>query len=726
MNGRASTALAIALLALAGYAQNVTGSGPQESSTATRLPTLFIIGDSTVNNSTKGQLGWGTPVAAFFDKARIKVENRARGGRSSRTYISEGLWDQVLAEMKPGDFVLMQFGHNDGGPINDTSRARGSIRGTGDQLEEIDNLLTKKHEIVHTYGWYIRRYVADTKAKGATPIILSLVPRNIWKDGKVVRAAADYGLWAAQSAKAESALFIDLNDIVAKRYEADGLEKVQTEYFTTTDHTHTTPAGAWLNAASVVEGLKQLKGCLLATYLLSKPETVSPSNQDTRYNVLFIASDDLRPELGCYGNQIIKTPNIDRLAARGTRFERAYCQYPLCNPSRTSLLTNRYPTQTGVMDNNVYFRVKHSDYVTLPQYFKMNGYATLRAGKIFHGGIDDMVSWTEGGEPTDPAITERGTPNAPAAAPRPSTTATGAGQSRAAQSDRIVVLEGNGESHGDYKTATRAIQYLEKYKDKPFFLAVGLVKPHSPPTAPKKFFDLYDPGKMPLPPDFASSPAAPPGFPEISIAKRNADLFIGRDSLPNEAREMIRAYYASVSFMDEQVGRVIGALDRLNLRDNTIVVFWGDHGYHLGEKGKWSKAYSLYEVGTRTPLIIAVPGAKAQVSERTVQLLDMYPTLVELCGLRRPQGIEGHSLGPLLRDPRATWNHPAFTVTLYQGKLGKSVRVERWHYVEWDEGQAGAMLFDHSNDPREVKNLAEDPAYAKTVQEMKRLLKRLP
>ena len=315
------------------------------------------------------------------------------------------------------------------------------------------------------------------------------------------------------------------------------------------------------------------------------------ATETPKYNVLFIASDDLRPELGCYGNPIIKTPNIDRLSARGTRFERAYCQYPLCNPSRTSLLTSRYATQTGVMDNNIYFRVKHPDYVTLPQYFKMNGYSTLRAGKIFHGGIDDLVSWTEGGEPIDPAITERGNPN-PQTAPRPGAAATGAGQSRAAQSDRIVVLEGNGESHGDYKTATRAIQY--------------------------------------------------------------------------------------------------------------------------------------YEIGTRTPLIIAVPGTKAQVSERPVQLLDMYPTLVELCGLPPPQGIEGHSLGPLLRDPKATWNYPAFTVTLYQGKLGKSVRVERWHYVEWDEGQAGAMLFDHSKDPRELKNLAAYAAYAKTVQEMKLLMKQLP
>src|SRR5262249_29333210 len=168
-------------------------------------------------------------------------------------------------------------------------------------------------------------------------------------------------------------------------------------------------------------------------------------------------------------------------------------------------------------------------------------------------------------------------------------------------------------------------------KDRPFFLAMGSAKPHSPPSAPKKFFDMYDPEKIPLPPDFATRPAAPPGFPEISIARRNTDLFIGRDASPAEAREMIRAYYASVSFMDEQVGRVLDAVERLKLRDKTTILFWGDHGYHLGEKGKWSKAYSLYEVATRVPLIIVMPETKPGVSPRTVQLLDLYPMLIDLC-----------------------------------------------------------------------------------------------
>lgn len=225
----------------------------------------------------------------------------------------------------------------------------------------------------------------------------------------------------------------------------------------------------------------------------------------------------------------------------------------------------------------------------------------------------------------------------------------------------------------DYRMATRAIEFLEKYKDQPFFLAIGAAKPHSPPAAPQKFFDLYDANNMPLPADFSPRPVAPAGFPEISIARRNTDLFIGREASPAEAREMIRAYYAAVSFMDEQVGRVLDAVNRLKLSEKTIIVFLGDHGYHLGEKGKWSKAYSLFEIATRVPLMIAGPNIKAGVSQRTVQLLDLYPTLVELCGLpkpyQKPARLEGHSLTSLLRNPKANWNHPAFSMGVTRTSL---------------------------------------------------------
>ena len=457
--------------------------------------------------------------------------------------------------------------------------------------------------------------------------------------------------------------------------------------------------------------------CLAAlAALLSGPQS-STATQKPRYNVIVIASDDLRATLGSYGNTIVKTPNLDKLAARGVRFERAYTQYPLCNPSRSSLLTGKYPTQTDVLDNEHYFRALHPELVSLPQHFKANGYVSLRAGKIFHGGIDDTEAWTEGGEARNFTGAKRPPSNADSA-------------ERIAHSDRIVVLEGNGENNDDYRMATQAIEFLERYKDKPFFLALGMARPHSPPTAPKKFFDLYDANKISLPVDFSTRPQAPAGFPEISIARRNTDLFINREATERDAREMIRAYYASVSFMDEQVGRVLDAIDRLKLRDNTIILFWGDHGYHLGEKGKWSKAYSLFEVATRVPFIIAGPGVAKGVSPRTVQLLDMYPTLVDLCGLPQPyespSRLEGHSLVSLLRNPRSRWDHPAFSVVQYQGKLGKSVRTERWHYVSWDEGRAGEMLLDLANDPNELKNLAADPAYARTVSEMRKLLTQIP
>ena len=460
--------------------------------------------------------------------------------------------------------------------------------------------------------------------------------------------------------------------------------------------------------SSILGGLLVVWACGLWLRPAAPPEL----QRVEKYNVLFIVSDDLRPELGSYGNRLIKTPNLDRLAARGVRFDRAFAQFPLCNPSRTSLLTGRYPTQTGVLDNETYFRAAHPDWVSLPQYFKQHGYAALRTGKIFHGGIDDTGAWTEGGEPR--AF------SGPRREPRTD------GASRAEQSDRIITLEGEGESNGDYRTASRAIEYLEKYREQPFFLAVGFAKPHSPPAAPKKFFDLYDPARIPLPPDFATQPAAPPGFPEISIPRRNTDLFIGREASPSDAREMIRAYDASVSFMDAQVGRVIEALDRLKLRERTIIVFFGDHGYHLGEKGKWSKAYSLYEIATRVPLIIAWPQAPARTLGQTVQLLDLYPTLIELCRLPKLQGLEGQSLAALLRNPKLNWNQPAYSVTRYQGKLGRSVSTERWHYAEWDEGRAGAMLFDHRADPLELKNLVDDPRHAGTIREMRLQLTQIP
>ena len=236
------------------------------------LPTLFLIGDSTVRTGSKGngengQWGWGAPIADFFDKTRINVQNRAWGGTSSRTFQTQGFWDRVLADLEPGDYVIMQFGHNDAGPLNDRQRARGTIRGIGDETEEIDNLLTGRHEVVHTYGWYLRKFVTDTRSKGATPIICSPIPRNNWPDGKVGRASQSYALWAAEAAKAEGAAFIDLNELIAGRYEQMGRPRVTSVCFPPGEHTHTSAFGAQINVACVVEGLRSLTDCPLLGYL---------------------------------------------------------------------------------------------------------------------------------------------------------------------------------------------------------------------------------------------------------------------------------------------------------------------------------------------------------------------------------------------------------------------------------------------------------------------------
>lgn len=240
-----------------------------------RLPRLYLIGDSTVRVGTSGQRGWGEEFGPFFDQTRLEVVNRAIGGRSSRTFQTEGRWDLVLADLQPGDFVIMQFGHNDGGLINDDSRARGSLRGIGEETEEIDNLMTGQPEVVRTYGWYMRKYIRDTLEKGATPIVCSPVARKLWEDGRIVRDR--YGPWARQSAEAAGALFLDLNEIIALRYEALGPEAV--EKFFADERTHTTVEGARFNAESVILGLKAFPSNPLEPYLSAVGIQISRSER---------------------------------------------------------------------------------------------------------------------------------------------------------------------------------------------------------------------------------------------------------------------------------------------------------------------------------------------------------------------------------------------------------------------------------------------------------------
>ncbi len=461
---------------------------------------------------------------------------------------------------------------------------------------------------------------------------------------------------------------------------------------------------------------------LLITGLLITDHSVHSAE---KLNVLFIATDDWRPEIACYGAKGMITPNVDKLAAGAVRFDRAYCQFPLCNPSRTSLLTGRYPTTTGVMDNTVDFRKAHPDWVSLPQHFKDNGYFAGATGKIFHGSMDDPKAWSE----VRRAVVPAGHGIKPPPGWQPAKPGPGGKKVRQdpALSDRIVVMDGDGEDHPDFYAAQNGIAMIEEKKDQPFFIAVGFTKPHSPPTAPKRFFDMHDAAKIELPPDFATRPAAPVGFPKASIPARSGDLFINRDASPDDARKMIQAYRASASWTDWNIGRVLDALDRLGLAEKTLVVFWGDHGYHLGEKGKWSKHASLFEVGARVPLVVRLPktAGNGKVSPRTVEFVDLFPTLAELCALPQPAGLEGQSFAALLRDPQAAWEHPAFTVSAANG-YGHAVRTERWRYAEYEGGNGGAMLFDEQADPHEMKNLAADPAHTAVVAEMKALLRQLP
>jgi iduronate 2-sulfatase len=439
-----------------------------------------------------------------------------------------------------------------------------------------------------------------------------------------------------------------------------------------------------------------------------------------KMNVLLIISDDMRNELGCYASTLAKTPNLDKLAAAGVKFDRAYCQFPLCGPSRSSMLTGRYPGTIGVIGNRTWFGDKHPDVVSLPKHFKNSGYTSIRVGKIFHGGIDDTEAWSIDGQIRTLAGVPKDTPK-PATETDPDDVVKEVPpEVRDNKSDRRVVLEGKGETHGDSKAADRAIRYLRENKDRPFFMGCGFVKPHSPLEAPQAFYDLWEVDKIPLPVDFASQPTVPEGFPAGSIRPKNADLFIGRDASPQEAREMIRAYLASAAFMDWNVGRVLGELDALGLREKTIIVFWGDHGYQLGEKGKWSKAGSLWEQGARTPFFICDPREQTagKTCARVVEMIDLYPTLVELCGLEQPAGLDGRSLAPLLKEPSLEWNHPAHTVWSEDGKAfsGVLIRDERWRFGEFFGRGAGKMLVDPANDPNELKNLADLPEHGAVVE----------
>ncbi|MEO7412456.1 MAG: sulfatase [Opitutaceae bacterium] len=429
-------------------------------------------------------------------------------------------------------------------------------------------------------------------------------------------------------------------------------------------------------------------------------------------NVLFIAVDDLAAAIGCYGDAIAKTPHLDRLAASGVRFDRAYNQLPLCNPSRASVLTGLRPDTTKVYDLERHFRDELPAVVTLPQAFRRAGWWTGRVGKIYHydvprgigtNGLDDAPSWDQVVNPRGRDVTEEAqivnpTPTKPVSAAL-----------------SWLAAEGTDAEQTDGMVATEAIRLMTEQRDRPFFLGVGFFRPHTPYVAPKKYFDLYPLEKIRL-------PAAPAkdrdDIPSLALAHNNLVPNYGLDEL--SCRRALQAYYACVSFVDAQVGRVLDALDHLGLAQNTIVVLWSDHGYHLGEHlGAWQKR-TLFEEAARAPLFIRGPRAagNGRASPAVVEFVDIYPTIAELAGVPAPADLAGRSLVPLLENPTRTWSGQAFSQVLRPNDghpvMGRSVRTERWRYTEWDNGRAGVELYDHDHDPHEFNNLARDPAQQTT------------
>jgi len=443
-----------------------------------------------------------------------------------------------------------------------------------------------------------------------------------------------------------------------------------------------------------------------------------------RPNVLFIAVDDLRPMLGCYGDTTARSPCIDAFAATATRFDRAYCQFALCNPSRASLLSGRRPETLGVVTLAKFLRDGNPDLVTLPEHFKAHGYETRSYGKIFHvtnGNHDDEASWS-----------------VPPWPPRRPTKAVAAGDagpvdetSDHSDDDPAVVAEGADDDLADGKIATKAIEALGELSGRPFFLAVGFHKPHLPFVAPRPYWNRYDPATLPLPSN-AAPPAGAPAFASNDSAELRRYRGIPPQGPPvgdAEARRLIHGYHACVSFVDAQVGRVLDELDRLGLADSTVVVLWADHGYHLGEQGTWTKR-TTWEIATRVPLLIRVPGrgrAGAAVGA-IVELLDVYPTLVDACGLPMPPRLEGRSLAPLLDDPARDWPHVARSLIAKQAPelggaiRGRAIRTPRYRWIEWTGTplpQPVQELYDHAGDPAETRNIADTPAGRAAIEEIR-------
>ncbi|MFZ5829118.1 MAG: sulfatase [Planctomycetota bacterium] len=471
---------------------------------------------------------------------------------------------------------------------------------------------------------------------------------------------------------------------------------------------------------------------LLFTTVTSAVSEVAAA--ESRPNVLFIAVDDMRPQLGCYGDQLVKSPNIDQLAARGMVFDQAYCQQALCSPSRISLLSGRYPATSGIYAIGPTLRSAMPDIVTLPQHFKNHGWFTRSLGKVYHVGIDDPDSWSvPSWQSKTPRYGPKGTAMVRAWAAEMK--AKGIKEEKKGKNRSFyggpafeaVDCEDGDLLDGDTaREALGALRELAKKPEQPFFLAVGFANPHVPWVAPQKYFDLYDVNSIPLPPNNFVPKNAP------DFAAKSGDDFYWYGNVPTDrkitpefGRQCLQGYLAAISYIDAQVGKLLDAVDQLGLRDSTIIVLWGDHGYYMGEHSWWGGKHNNYEGATRAPLIVSVPGMKhaGGHTKGLVEFVDIYPTLVELAGLPLTEGLDGESFKPLLENPAQRWEHAAFSEYPKGGFQGTAMRTPRYRYVEWKDKKGSVVareLYDHQSDPQENENVAAKPEYAATVAELAR------
>lgn len=448
------------------------------------------------------------------------------------------------------------------------------------------------------------------------------------------------------------------------------------------------------------------------------------SQEKKKPNVLFIIADDLTATaIGAYGNPVPKTPVIDQLAKESTLFTHAYTQYPVCGPSRASFMFGYYPNATQTYGYVSGRENVGEDRPSMAELFKQNGYYTARVSKIYHMGVpidiekgsdgtDDPASWMEKFNSQGPEWTAEG--KAELVQNNPD----GSIERKGGNVMTIVQADGDDLVHSDGKTAEKASELIRQHKDKPFFLAVGFVRPHVPFVAPAGYFDPFPFAKIKAPDQ------APNDWDDIPERGINYVTSVNAEMNQEQKQKAIAAYYASVSYMDAQVGKVLKTLKEEGLEDNTIIVFTSDHGFHLGEHEFWMKV-SLHEESVKVPMMIKVPGKKPSVVNSFTELLDLYPTLADLAELNTPKAIQGKSLKALIDNPTKKVRDMAFSVS--QGGKSFLIRTEKWAYIQYNEdASAGMELFDMEKDPKQFNNLAEDPEYAKPLKEMQaKLAKKL-